>query len=162
MTFTRISGKRFEERLHSLGNPCLNMTLSADAWIPLKYLHHYSCLVWELGMLYCCWLQLIGQNLKTDHMTRILPSDWSISVTWPGYGYWPLIGRSIITHIMPCLEIIRNARFLKMHEETFLHVCKHLQENTFRVLKQSFNSDLITRFCKRPCVPGKPGPHFNF
>ena len=43
---------RFKELLHSLGNPCL-MKLS-DAWIPLKYLHHYSYIVWKLEMLYCC------------------------------------------------------------------------------------------------------------
>ena len=50
------------------------------------------------------------------------------------------ISPSLLIH---CLEI-RNALLLQLHEETMLHICKHLlQENTFKVLKQSFNSDLI-------------------
>ena len=75
-----------------MGNPCL-MKLS-DAWIPLKYLHHYSFSVWKIGMVYCSCMKL---------------------------------------------------------SYTFVSICSE-QENTFKVLQQSFNSDLITRFCKRPCL----------
>ena len=81
--------RRKMKLLHSLGNPC-PMKLS-DAWIPLKYLHHYSFLVWKLG---------------TNGLLQLQETS-----------------------------------------NTFVGICPE-QENTFKVLQQSFNSDLITRFCK--------------
>ena len=60
---------------------------------------------------------------------------------------------------------IRNEWFIAAAEtsNTFVGICPE-QENTFKVLQQSFNSDLITRFCKcaSPALPehvvhGQPG-----
>ena len=35
--------------------------------------------------------------VQTDHVSRILASDWSRQITWP--EYWPLIGPDLITHL---------------------------------------------------------------